>query len=263
MPAIPPTISPSTAPRDALNQALAWLAEVVDDVAVVRSKQVLRRTRGPVHLEVNFRSSYYSRREIGAWADLSVQVRDTGFGRWRSQHPELVWRTSGLVHSTGSLPPDVVLYGDEAGYRQLADLPELIRSGLLPMLDMFDSPARLASEYDTRRSIAAFVFSCMEWAVYKGDIEAARTLLTRYVDGAHPAMRARIDQARAAGRPPRGTAIRHDFDRDAPTLETLGILAPGEPLPGSPGPDIPVRDSKSRLRAILSEFGRVAEVGAD
>src|SRR4051812_20272660 len=95
----PPTIPPSTAPRDALNLALDWLAGELEDVSVVRSKKVLRRTRGQVQLEVRFQSSTYSRREVGAWVSLSAQVRDIGFGRWRSQRPEPAWRTSSLVHS--------------------------------------------------------------------------------------------------------------------------------------------------------------------
>lgn len=124
---------------------------------------------------------------------------------------------------------------------------------------MFDTPTRLAREYDVRRT---FAFSCMEWAVHRGDVDAARTLLKRYLD-AHPAARSRLDDARAAGLPPRGTAIRNELDWWGPTLETLGILSPGEPLPGTPRPKFPTVGERSRLRAILSEFGCVTEIGAD
>ena len=91
---IPPTISSSTALRDALNHALAWLGEVVEDVTGIISKQVLRRCRGAVQLDVRFRSSTYSRRAVP------------------------------LVYSSGDCPPDVVRYGDEAGYRHHEPQPQ-------------------------------------------------------------------------------------------------------------------------------------------
>jgi hypothetical protein len=108
------------------------------------------------------------------------------------------------------LPPSVALFGDDAGHRNLAELPDLLRSDLLPTLDMFDTRTRLASEYDVRRS---FAFSCMEWAVHKGDVDAARALLTRYLD-AHPAAGSRRDDARGAGLL-RGSVCRRSRRRDA------------------------------------------------
>ncbi|WP_344042368.1 hypothetical protein [Nocardioides panacihumi] len=256
----PPIIDPDVAPRDAIHVALTWLAEIYEGATVIRSKQALRWTRGTAQLELHFQSSTYSRREIGAWAHLRVQVLDPGFGRWRARNPNLTWRTGPLVHSSGTLPPSVVLYGDGAGSRRLDDLPAFIGTDVLPLLETFASPARLASDYDLG---AMSVFSCIEWSAYKDDIDAARLLLTRHVDGAHPALRARLDQARAAGLPAPGTPIANDIDWWGPTLERLGILAPGEPLPGTAGPDVAIRNESSRIAAILSEFGHVVDVQAD
>jgi len=253
-------IDPREAPRDAVHLALTWLAEIFEGPMVIRSKQALRWTRGTVQLEVHLQSSTYSRREVGAWASLSVQVLDPGFARWRSRNPDLTWRSGPLIHASGSLPPSVALYGDDTGHRRLDELPTLIRNDLLPLLDVFETPSKMAGQYGVA---STWVFSCMEWAVYRGDIEAARLLLTRHVDGAHPAKRARLDQARAAGLPARGTPIQNDLDWWGPTLEKLGILAPGEPLPGTAGPAVPLRDERLRVATILSEFGHVTEASTD
>lgn len=253
-----PTFTADTAPRDALLLALDWLADVVPDVTVVRSRGALRRSRGTVRVQVRLQSSTYSRRGVGTRASVYVNVSDTALARWRAANPDLTWRTGDYVYSSGTLSPSVQLYGDEPGYRTLADLPGLLESDWLPTLDMFDSPQRLAEEFEPAH---LSTFTCMEWMVFRGDVGSARRLLERYLD-AHPTTRARLDEGRAAGLPPEGSPIRDELkDRWGPTLETLGILAPGEPLPGVP-PDMlpePV-DGAAQIRAILSEFGRVTEV---
>ena len=62
--------------------------------------------------------------------------------------------------------------------------------------------------------------------------------------------------------PPPGTPIRNEItERWAPTLETLGVLAPGEPLPGEAPADQPEPvDAREEIVGILRRFGRVTEV---
>lgn len=226
----PPQPTADTGPRDAVRMTLAWLADVIPDCRAVASRGALRRDRGTVHLDVELRSSTWSRRGVGTWVRLYPVVHDSAFARWRRDHPDRTWRSGDVVHSSGALPGAVQLYGDEPGYRSVAELPALLADELLPRLDMFESPARLARELDVAWPST---FTCIEWAVSRGDIAAARLLLERHLDE-HPGARDVIEAGRADGVPPSGTPIRDELrERWAPALETLGVVAPGEPLPGA------------------------------
>jgi len=251
----PPEFTADTSPRDALRAALGWLAEVVPDVRAVLSQSALRRSRGPMSVRVRLQSSTWSRRGTGTWVSLYVSVWDRAFGTWRATHRDLTWCTGELIHGTGRIGPDLQLFGSEPGYRTLADLPEVIETAWLPALDVFESPERAAREFDPGSTGA---FSCMEWLVFRGDVGSARLLLERYLD-AHPLARDRIDAGRAAGPPPAGTPIRDELtERWAPALETLGILAPGEPLPGVPPEVLPEpEDAAAELGRLLGGLGRV------
>jgi hypothetical protein len=204
---------------------------------------------------VRLQSSTWSRRGIGTWVNLYVSVHDTAFARWRAEHPQLTWRTGDYVYATGTMSPSLQLFGDEPGYRALQDLPPVLEGEWLPMLDLFESPPRLAVELDPRW---LWAFSCMEWMVFRGDPGSARQLLERYLT-ANPMTRDRLDAGRAAGMPPRGTPIRDELrDRWGPALESLGILAPGEALPGVAREGLPEpTDTAAEVRSILSRFGRV------
>lgn len=256
----PPEPTADTAPADAVRMTLAWLAAVVPDCRAVVSRGVLRRTRGTLHLDVRFQSSTWSRRGTGTWVTLYPVVRDSAFARWRREHPDRTWRSGDVVHSSGALRGGVQLYGDEPGYRCVAELPGLLEGQVLRRLDMYESPARLARELDVAWSST---FPCMEWAVSRGDTAAARVLLERYLE-AHPAARETIEAGRAAGMPAPGTPIRDELrERWAPALETLGIVAPGEPLPGEPVVVAADRaeptDLVTEVRALLGGLGRVSE----
>jgi hypothetical protein len=252
-----PIFTADTAPRDALLLTLDWLADVVPDVTVVRSRGSLRRSSGTVQVQVRLQSSTHSRRGVGTWVNVYVSVADKGLARWRDANPDLTWRTGDYVYSSGTLSPPVQLYGDEPGYRDLAELPDLVEAECLPRLGWFDSPQRLAEEFDPAH---LSTFTCMEWMVFRGDVASARRLLERYLE-AHPSTRTRLEEGRAAGLPPKGSAIRDELrDRWGPTLETLGIVAPGEALPGVPSELVPDPvDDTTQVRAVLSELGRVTE----
>ena len=254
----PPVPDEDTAPKDALRATLDWLEQVVPDCQAVRSAGKVRRTRGSVSVEVRLQSSTYSRRGAGAWVNLYVGVRDKAFAHWRSDHPELTWRTGDHVWSSGSIGPGAQLFGPLEGYLTLEQLREKIEHDWLPMLDLFDSTTRVAEAFDVRHTTT---FNVVEWLVFRDDVAAARRLFERYLD-VHPAVRPLIDAGRAAGMPPPGTPIRNEItERWAPTLETLGVLAPGEPLPGEAPADQPEPvDAREEIVGILSRFGRVTEV---
>lgn len=61
-----PEFSPDEAPRDAVRRALEHLAEAVPDVELVRSRNLLRQTRGAIGLHIWFQSSTWSRRGAGS-----------------------------------------------------------------------------------------------------------------------------------------------------------------------------------------------------
>ena len=254
----PPVFDDDTVPKDALRATLDWLAAVVPDCKAVRSAGKVRRTRGSVAVEVRLQSSTYSRRGAGAWVNLYVSVHDKAFARWRSDHPDLTWRTGDYLWSSGTIGPGAQLFGPLEGYLTIEQLRDRVEHVWLPMLDLFDSTARVAEEFDVRHTTT---FNVVEWLVFREDVAAARRLFERYLE-VHPAVRTLIDQGRAAGMPEPGTPIRNEItERWAPTLETLGVLAPGEPLPGVPPADLPEPvDAKAEILGILGTLGRVTEV---
>lgn len=247
-----------TVPKDALRATLEWLEAVVPDCKALRSGGRVRRVRGSVRAEVWLQSSTYSRRGAGTWVSLYLSIRDSAFARWRTEHPERTWRKGDYVWSSGSMGPGAQLFGPLEGYLTLEQLRDKIEHEWLPVVDLFDSTARVGEEHDVRHTST---FNVIEWLVFRDDLAAARRLFERYLD-VHPAVRPLIDQGRAAGMPPPGTRIRNEItERWAPTLETLGVLAPGEPLPGVPPETMtePV-DARAEFLGILSKFGRVTEV---
>ena len=254
----PPVFEADTVPKDALRSALDWLEVTVPDCRALRSGGRLRRVRGSVRAEVWLQSSTYSRRGAGVWITPYLSVRDKDFGRWRAAHPERTWRTGDYVWSSGGIGPDVQLYGPLDGYISLPELRDRIEHEWLPVLHRFDSTSRLAEEFDVSHTPT---FNVIEWLVFRDDLASARRLLERYL-AAHPAVRPLIDQGRAAGLPPKGTPIRNEItERWAPTLETLGVLAPGEPLPGV-APEVmpqPV-DGRAEILEMLGRLGHVTEI---
>lgn len=257
MPA-PPRFDDETVPRDALRAALEWLEQTVPDCRARRSAGSVRRVRGSLSAEVRLQSSTYSRRGAGVWVTPYLNVQDKDFGRWRAAHPDRTWRSGDYVWSSGSIGPGVQLYGPLEGYISLPELRDRIEREWLPVLDMFDSTGGLAEKLDVSHTPT---FNVVEWLAFRDDLAAARRLLERYLD-AHPVVRTILDEGRAAGLPEPGTPIRNEIrERWAPTLETLGVLAPGEPLPGVPPEVLPEPvDGRAEVLGILSSFGRVTEV---
>lgn len=255
---MPLAFDADTVPKDALRATLDWLEAMVPDCKAVRSAGKVRRTRGSVWVEVRLQSSTYSRRGAGTWVNIYLSVRDKAFARWRSDHPQLTWRTGDYVWSSGSIGPGAQLFGPLEGYLTIEQLRDRIEHEWLPVLDQFDSTTGLAEELDVSHTPT---FNVIEWLAYRDDLASARRLLERYLD-LHPQVRPLIDQGRAAGLPAGGTPIRNEItERWAPTLETLGVLAPGEPLPGRPPTEMPEAvDAAAELRGLLSRFGRVTEV---
>lgn len=245
-------------PKDAVRATLEWLEAVIPDCTALRSEGALRRTRGSVSARVRLQSSTHSRRGAGTWVNVYLNVRDHAFARWRAKNPERTWRSGDYVWSSGCIGPGAQLFGPLEGYLTLPELREGIEHEWLPVLDQFDSTARLAEVFDVRHTPT---FNVIEWLVFRDDVAAARRLLERYLD-LHPTVRPLLDEGRAAGMPPPGTAIRNEItERWAPALETLGVLAPGEPLPGVPPAVVPEPvDDRTEVLGILSRFGRVTEV---
>jgi len=254
----PPVFDEDAVPKDALRATLEWLEAVVPDCKALRSGGRIRRVAGSVRAEVWLQSSTYSRRGAGTWVNVYLSVRDKAFARWRAENPQRTWRSGDYVYSSGSIGRGAQLFGPLEGYLSLPELRDRIEHEWLPVLDMFESTGRVAEEIDVSHTPT---FNVIEWLVFRDDLAAARRLFERYLDG-HPTVRPLLDQGRAAGMPPPGTPIRNEItERWAPTLETLGVLAPGEPLPGVP-PEVmtePV-DAKAQILGILSTFGRVTEV---
>lgn len=223
-----PEFSPDEAPRDALRRALEYLADVVPDVELVRSRNLLRRTRGTTALHLRFQSSTWSRRGAGVWLSLNVSVRDRALARWRGEHPELTRRTGDVLTSFGRVGPGIQLYGPLERHRPFEDVPRFIVEEALPMLDWFASPATALAEMPAqqrRNSLDRLV----EWAVSRDERDVALELLRRSFAEV-PAMRAAVEHDRQSGIPagmPSGNA----GDMLGPAINRLGLLAPDEPLP--------------------------------
>ena len=254
----PPVFDADTVPKDALRATLDWLEVAVPDCTALRSGGRVRRVRGSVRAEVWLQSSTYSRRGAGTWVNLYLSVRDQAFARWRAENPQRTWRSGDYVWTSGSIGRGAQLFGPLEGYLSLPELRDRVEHEWLPVLDLFDSTQRLAEELDVSHTPT---FNVIEWLVFRDDVASARRLLERYLD-LHPVVRPLIDQGRAAGLPPEGTPIRNEItERWAPTLETLGVLAPGEPLPGVPPEVMPEPvDGRAEILGILGQLGRVTEV---
>jgi hypothetical protein len=223
-----PDFPPTEAPRDALRRALEYLADVVPDVQLVRSRNLLRRTRGTTQLHLWFQSSTWSRRGIGVWLTMNGSVHDKAFGAWRAENPELTGRKGDFLTTFGRLGPGIQLYGPLEGYRPLAELPSFIVDDALPRLDWFESPARALAEMpaqERRNSLRHLV----EWAVSRGEPDVALELMRRSFDEV-PAMRERTDEHRRTG-VPKGTPGGNALDMLGPAITRMGLLAPDEPLP--------------------------------
>ena len=254
----PPVFDEGTVPKDALRATLEWLEAVVPDCRAVRSAGIVKRVRGPLWIQVRLQSSSWSRRGAGTWVDPSLTVWDKGFGRWRADHADLTWQKGDYVYSDHALVrPGVQLFGPLPDYASLADLKEGIERKWLPLVDLFGSTSRLAEELPAVHTR----FSTIQWLVYREDVPAARRLLERYLDHS-PSLRQAIDEGRAAAVPPPGTPIRNEIrELWGPYLERLGVLAPGEPLPGVPPEVIPEPvDSRAEILGILGQLGRVSEL---
>jgi hypothetical protein len=228
MAAAVPDFSPTEAPRDALRRALEYLADVVPDVQLVRSRNLLRRVRGTTRLHLWFQSSTWSRRGAGVWCSMNATVHDKALGAWRAEHPELSRRKDDFLTTFGRLGPDIQLYGPLDRHRALADVPAFLVEEALPRLDWFETPARALADIpaqERRNSLLHLV----EWAVSRGDRDAALEMLRRSFDEA-PAMRERAEEQRRTGIPegmPSGNAA----ELLGPAITRMELVALDEPLP--------------------------------
>lgn len=223
-----PDFPPTEAPREALRRALSYLAEVVPDVELVRSRNLLRRVRGSTQLHLRFQSSTWSRRGAGVWLSLNVTVHDRTLGRWRAEHPELTQRTGDVLTAFGRIGPGIQLYGPLERHRPFDDVPRFIVEEVLPMLDWFASPATALAAMPAqqrRNSLDRLV----EWAVSRDERDVALELLRRSFAEV-PAMRERVERDRRTGIPP-GTPSGNAGDMLGPALSRLRLIDPDEPLP--------------------------------
>jgi hypothetical protein len=223
-----PEFPPDEAPRDALRRALEYLADVVPDVELLRSRNALRRTRGTTQLHLRLQSSTWSRRGVGVWLSLNASVHDRTLGRWRADHPQLTRRTGDVVTTFGRLGPDIQLYGPLERHRPFADVPRFIVEEALPMLDWFASPATALAEMPPQRRRNS-LDRLVEWAVSRDEREVALDMLRRSFAEV-PAMREAVERDRRRGIPP-GTPGGNAGDILGPAINRLGLLAPDEPLP--------------------------------
>ncbi|MGY2874987.1 hypothetical protein ACVW00_002177 [Marmoricola sp. URHA0025 HA25] len=223
-----PKFAPTDAPRDALRRALEYLADVVPDVQLVRSRNLLRRSRGTTQLHLSFQSSTRSRRGIGVWCSMNLSVHDKALGAWRADHPQLTGRTGDVLTTYGRLGPGIQLYGPLERHRPLSEVPSFIVDEALPRLDWFETPARALADIpaqERRNSLRHLV----EWAVSRGERDVALEMLRRSFDEV-PAMRERTDEQRRTG-VPAGSPGGNAGEMLGPAITRLGLLAPDEPLP--------------------------------
>jgi hypothetical protein len=223
-----PTFGETDRPKDAVKRALEFLAEAVDDVALVRSRSTLRRVRPPVRMEVHLRGSTWSRRGAGVWCRLSVTVHDDLHGAWRKTHPELTLHRGDLVATFGVVGRSIQLFGPLEGQQTLADVPGFLLREVLPVLDCFESPARAAADLPAQERLNNLL-RLVEWAVAREDRAAALEMLRRSFDEM-PDMRERTEEQRRTGIP-EGTPSGNASDLLGPAITRLGLLAPDEPLP--------------------------------
>jgi hypothetical protein len=196
MPA-PPIFTNETKPSQILESAGRWLAhELGIGFRWASARHALQVDRGSKTYEVILQPSRWNRAGELTHASLRVTVRDKAFAAWRRRQSEgtmrkgaadVVWTCDFI-----NIDPDICnveLFGTlrEVGDGvRLLSLPELldaIRTQILPKLELFESPARVAN--DLPDTWLVHTATIVEWATSLDDSESASVVAAR-TRKAHP-----------------------------------------------------------------------------
>ncbi len=193
----PPTFTRESKPSEILESAGRWLAdELGDGFHWASTRHALQTVRGGRTSEVILQPSRWNRAGELTHASLRVTVRDKALAAWRRRQrqsnvrkgwADVLW-TCDVVN----IDPDihgVELFGnlrESAGGLRLLSLSELLdamRKRILPKLELFESPARVATELPDTWLV--HTGTIVEWAVSLGDRESASVISSRTLK-AHP-----------------------------------------------------------------------------
>jgi len=195
--AMPPSFSNESKPREIVESAGRWLAdELGDGFRWASTRHALQLVRGSKTYEVVLQPSKWNRAGELTHASLSVTVRDKALAAWRRRRREATMRkrSADVVWTCDfvNIDPDthdVELFGnlrEAGGGTGLLSLPQLLgvlRERIVPKLELFESPARVAKELPDTWLVRTGTI--VEWATSLGDVESARVISTRTAK-AHP-----------------------------------------------------------------------------
>lgn len=195
--AAPPVFTNESKPGEILDSAGRWLADELGDAfRWASTRHALQAVRGSKTYEVVLQPSKWNRAGELTHASLRVTVRDKGLAEWRRRHREYMMRKGSAdavwTCDVLNIDPeihDVELFGNlreaggGAGMLSLPELLSVLRERILPKLELFESPARVAKDLpDTWLERTATI---VEWATSLGDGESARVISSRTAK-AHP-----------------------------------------------------------------------------
>jgi hypothetical protein len=186
-----PTFGSADRAQDVVDGVGRWLATELGWRWVKGRRDVETRI-GSGTVQLSLASSGWSQGRAAFWITAGVSVLDNALARWRVAEPDLT------IFSPLELPKLPIAYSsllkdierdlsqfEASGLPQNSSGPEALslgafyegfRSRVKPVLDLFESPARVARGLPAswRRMVNA---STVEWALARGDRDAARAIL--------------------------------------------------------------------------------------
>jgi len=230
-------------PADIVAAAGQWLAERVGDGArYLKSRReiLLKKTSGQIH-GVTLQSSSWSRAGQGTWVSPRVWATDPRVRAWQDERTLVgLFSKGGYIFSTLTInlgfPPSVELFGPRRGSEPHPpmSLPEFVtalKQDILPHLALLDAAPALAIEQLPDRWLSSSPETLFWWTAAYGDVDATRTLLTRYFE-VKPGSREPFETGRRlAGKgDPAPTPITNTMVAWGWSAVAAGSLEAGEPV---------------------------------
>jgi len=256
-----PVFTAEDRPRAIVDGAGRWLAAVFGPpFRWSASKRSLHGADGHRSVDIHLQGSRHSRAGESTVVSIWVYVDDEKLAEWRRQHPDLCHHDNARLFaaSLADLAPGtamVEIYGRlhevVSGIIPFADVPELLREEVLPVLSLFGSPADVVQDLPNRWWTGPI--NLVEWSVSRGEYAIARQVIVRYLT-LHPSAVPLFQ----AGLKDIDGGLRRQLWSESVALgrsaAILGLFTPDDPIPVAP-PPAPRRTFMQRLRARRGYIG--------
>jgi hypothetical protein len=247
-----PIFTATDKPAEMVARAGAWLAGQLGWRWHARGREA-RTRQANLDVSLRFGGTQWNRRGAGTWMSVGVQVTDPSLLTWQQHNAHLAHRRDGLVFASPlanlTARSTTELFGrlraEDRTVLSLEELVAILRADVVPHLETFASPANVASQLPDSWLVAPTELA--EWAVARGDLDAAKTIVTRWLTR-HPQAVAAIQDGRdevAAGK--LEPNVYGPYEQLGRTIAKLEILTADETLP--------VQAPKPKRRSFTQKLG--------